>query len=78
VILPPMTQRWNDAVWGGWLNNVGRYAMRALKGQAMMEALEAIEEARRAGSEKTPPHIRKMLNDLDRLDRAERVNNRTG
>ncbi len=66
-------------VWDAWLNNIARYAMRAFKGQAMTEACEAVEEARRAGSrEATAPHIRKLLNDLDRLDRAQRIENRRG
>jgi uncharacterized protein YdaU (DUF1376 family) len=63
----------HERVWEAWLNNVGRYAMRTMKGQALVDACEVVEEARRAGSrEATPAHIQKVLNDLDRLDRLDR------
>jgi hypothetical protein len=59
--------------WNRWLDNIARYAARALRVPAMIEAQEAVEEARRAG-DATAPHIRKMLDDLDQLERAERIN----
>ena len=64
-------------VWGAWLNRLASYAGRAFSVQRATEAQEAVEEARRAGSRKaSPPHIRKVLNELDRLDRYDRVKNR--
>lgn len=60
-------------VWHAWLNNLARCATRELKGQAMIAACEAVEQARPLGSSAgAPPHIRKILNEIADLDKVSR------
>jgi len=63
----------DDNVRHAWLNRIANYVGLNFSGAARLEAQQAIEDARAAGSRKaTPRRIQKLLDDLDQLDRAER------
>jgi len=54
-----------------WLNNLAAFVSDAFDGNARMEAWQAIEDARAAESRKaTPPHIRRAIDEIDKLFRA--------
>ena len=62
---------YDDAIantkWNGWLDRLARHEMAKFDTRTSMPRLEAIEEARRAGSRKaTPAHIRQFLNEIDK------------
>jgi hypothetical protein len=55
-----------------WLNELATWVGPRLDGDARLQAWEAIEQARTAGSRKaSPPHVRKLLDTLDQLHRKE-------
>jgi uncharacterized protein YdaU (DUF1376 family) len=65
-------------IWNAWLDRITRFVMPTFTGQAMLDALEAVETARAAGSrEQTPSEIRKVINELDKLERADRSKDRS-
>ena len=56
-----------QSVWNAWLNRLSRYVMSEFDAQVSMPKLEAIEQARAAGSRRvTDPAVRKILNEIAR------------
>jgi hypothetical protein len=54
-----------------WLNNLAGFVAEQFAGDARLEAWQAIEDARSAGTrEATPSHIRRALDDIDKLMRT--------
>jgi hypothetical protein len=54
-----------------WLNNLAGFVAEQFTGDARMEAWQAIEDARSAGTrEATPSHTRRALDDIDKLMRT--------
>src|SRR5437763_870695 len=67
AILKLTARRLSKSVWNAWLNRLSRYVMSEFDAQVSMPKLEAIEQARAAGSRRvTDPAVRKILNEIAR------------